>query len=65
VRGAATEAALAAAPWRGAAGAGTWLERGAGTDLPAGARWIQYRLALGATNSLRTPRIEAVRVQVD
>ena len=63
LRSAATEEALAAAPWQGAQGAGSWFENG---DVIAAGQfsgpWIQYRLALGAVNAARTPRVREVSV---
>jgi hypothetical protein len=63
LRSAASEVALATTPWQGPARPGSWFENGdhaAGglTDGP----WIQYRLALGAINGTRTPRVREVRV---
>ena len=40
--------------------AATWYERGEQIRQPATGRLVQYRLALGAVNSLNTPRITAV-----
>ena len=61
-RSAATEKALAEAPWS------AW-SRFAGSEAPvaelAPARVWQYELALGATNSLRTPRITEVAVTME
>jgi hypothetical protein len=63
LRSAASEDALAAAPWQGAQGAGSWFANG---DRMAGGQlsgpWIQYRLALGAVNATRTPRVREVSV---
>ena len=63
LRAAATEVGLAGAPWQGARGAGSWFENG---DVIAAGRfsgpWIQYRLALGAVNAARTPRVREVSV---
>ncbi len=58
-----TEAGLAAAPWIGPDGNGSWLENGSrvAADAAAG-RWVQYRLTLGAVNGCGTPRITEVRV---
>ncbi len=53
-RKAATEAALADAPWQEADA----------IDFQAG-DLLQYRLALGAHNSLRTPRVTAVEVTLE
>ena len=64
LRSAGTKESLAAAPWEGPDGTDTWSESG----QPASAterlgRWVQYRLALGATNSLSTPRVTQVDVR--
>ncbi len=63
LRSAASEDALAAAPWQGALVAGSWFENGdrTSTDRFSGP-WIQYRLALGAINAARTPRVHKVSV---
>jgi hypothetical protein len=63
LRSALSESDLASAPWQGARGAGSWLENG--DSLAAGQMcgpWIQYRLALGAVNAARTPRVREVSV---
>ncbi|MCC6240793.1 MAG: VCBS repeat-containing protein [Phycisphaerales bacterium] len=65
MRFAATEEDLELAPWVGSDGAATWAgaqQRIAMTNKSA--RWMQYRLALGSTNSLNTPRIFEVRVEM-
>lgn len=54
-------------PWLGPDGAGTWFT--AGSDIPSAthpgdAQWMQYRLALGATNSGSSPRVREVLVQL-
>jgi len=63
VRSAQIQAGLASAPWQGPRGENSWFENGqeAAQMQQAGA-WIQYRLALGARNSGRTPRVTAVSV---
>ena len=64
VRVAEREAGLANAAWQGPGGADTWFERGGQTGgLKQGGPWVQYRLALGARNSGRTPRVTAVSVR--
>ena len=63
LRAAASEDALAAVPWQGAQGTGSWFENG--DRLSSGqfnCPWIQYRLALGAINATRTPRVRKVSV---
>ena len=54
---------LKAAPWTGASGSGSWVEDGRRIPVlgPPGG-WMQYRLALGATHSLNTPRVTEVSV---
>lgn len=62
MRFASTKEQLPSAPWVGPSPAHPWADRTQTIPLPAHARWIQYRLALGATNGLSTPRITAVRI---
>lgn len=58
-----TEAALPDAPWTGPEGEGSWYENAQAVDAVACAgRWVQYRLALGATNSCGTPRVTEIDV---
>ena len=66
VRYATTEAGLADARWIGADGAESWLENGqtVGAEADAGP-WVQYRLALGAINSLSTPRVTSVTLSFE
>ena len=50
--------------WMGPKGPGS--RYCSGQDIPSGrvkGRWIQYRLALGAEKSLRTPRVTEVMVR--
>ncbi len=54
---------LPAAAWLGPAGAGSWYENGQAVNLDlADCAFIQYRLALGAAHSGRTPRVRSVEV---
>jgi hypothetical protein len=53
---------LEAAAWRGAVD-GDWLESGAVIDGASAGGFVQYRLALGATNSGSTPRIRRVTIE--
>jgi FG-GAP-like repeat len=63
LRSAPSEHALDEAPWQGAQGVGSWFENGDHIDgSQFGDLWIQYRLALGAVNSGRTPRVREVVV---
>ena len=58
-----TRAEMERATWVGPEGANTWFENC--TRVPATGRsggWVQYRLALGAINSGRTPRVTEVCV---
>ena len=54
---------LGTAPWTGPDGENSWFENSGDvlTEIPKGS-WVQYRLAVGATNSGCTPRITEVRV---
>ena len=53
---------LLASLWTGSNGNAEWIEcSGSVPDLGEG-RWIQYRLALGAVNGGRTPRVTRVDV---
>ncbi|MDP7743019.1 MAG: VCBS repeat-containing protein [Lentisphaeria bacterium] len=62
VRAAATREELGRVPWQGPRGENSWFENGQeAAEAPTGV-WIQYRLALGARNSGRTPRVTAVTV---
>ena len=64
LRFATNEAALGDAPWLGTDGQDTWFENGANTPPPdQSGQWVQYRLALGATNGGCTPRVTEVRVR--
>ena len=63
LRSADTQQDLAAAPWEGPGGRASWYESGQRiTGRESQRRWVQYRLALGATNSLSTPRLTRVDV---
>jgi len=66
LRFAGAEAGLASAPWMGPAGPGSWFEDKQAVDAGQFAgQWVQYRLALGATNSGTTPRVTEVTVAYD
>ena len=65
LRSADTEDGLQAAPWRGPTGDGSWYENGQRPQATESEGWLQYRLALGATNSLSTPRVRRVDVQYE
>jgi FG-GAP-like repeat len=54
---------LDSTPWHGPEGEGSWYENGHHTPaLPQPGTWVQYRLALGATNGGSSPRVTAVNV---
>jgi len=61
LRSAASEAGLQAAAWTGPEGGESWYDNGDQVGGDAGP-WVQYRLAFGAVNSLRTPRVSEVVV---
>jgi hypothetical protein len=61
LRFAASEQALAAAPWQG--GDEDWLRAGETVPKAGQGRWVQYRLALGALWGCRTPRVRSVSVR--
>ena len=63
LRWADSEATLEDAAWLGPDGSDSWYENGDSLrPNTSGMRWLQYRLALGAINSLRSPRISAVSI---
>jgi hypothetical protein len=51
---------LASAPWWGPNGVGTWFTSPQAVPQIGFGRWIQYRLALGATNGVASPRVTEV-----
>ncbi len=65
LRVATSPADLAGAAWGGTTGLGSWFERGDPVPQPSSGPWVQYRLALGATNSGSTPRVSKVTVTID
>ena len=55
--------ALEQTAWQGPSAENSWFEDGSVIETGRGAGpWIQYRLALGALNSGRTPRLHEVRI---
>lgn len=60
IRFAGSQTDLEAAEWTGPQGPDTWFENGDPLPETAQGQWVQYRLALGATNSLGTPRVTRV-----
>ena len=63
LRFARSEAELAKAAWTGPTGDESWFEKEQEMTLPDHpSPWVQYKLALGATNSGNTPRVTEVRV---
>ncbi|MFH1007512.1 MAG: VCBS repeat-containing protein, partial [Candidatus Latescibacterota bacterium] len=65
LRFAPTQEGLAHAPWIGAEGEGSWLENHQAVSSQTAGGWMQYRLALGAINGGRTPRITEVTVSYE
>ena len=68
IRWADSEEGLVKSMWQGSDGEDFWYERPGQVSLPGdhtGARWIQYRLALGAANGGSTPRVTEVRIETD
>jgi hypothetical protein len=64
VRRAATKAELEHAAWTGPDGADTWFTNGQRVDgRPQAGTWMAYRLALGATNAVATPRVTEVSIE--
>ena len=64
VRIAAWKEGLGQATWQGPTGPGSWYEQSAAaSNLGVSGSWVQYRLALGAINGGRTPRITEVCVR--
>ena len=62
LRSAETEEGLEAAAWDGPDDAITWYEKGQRAPGGRHRSWVQYKLALGSTNSLNTPRVTRVDV---
>ena len=63
VRSSRNEAGLEQAPWRGPNTTADWFDNDQQiTDAGDSGPWLQFRLALGALHSLRTPRIRAVKI---
>jgi len=61
-----TKEKLQGAPWVGPAGPGTWFNNHDEVQGRAFAgKWIAYRLALGATNSVASPRVTEVAVEYE
>lgn len=66
VRCASARDALTDAQWHGPDGANSWFVSPCMSDaLSIRGRWVQYRLALGATNGCNTPRVEAVDIHYE
>jgi hypothetical protein len=63
LRNAGSESELEVAPWSGPDGNDGWYRNGDSAHGHLdGNTWIQYRLALGAVNGLRSPRVSEVSV---
>jgi hypothetical protein len=63
VRVAESREALASADWTGASGPKTWFTEPQPIPTVASGRWMQYRLALGATNAVASPRVREVSIE--
>ena len=61
LRFAPTKEALESAPWMGPEGSHSWFDNRQKVKKSPG-KWVQYRLSLGATNGLSTPRVTEVSV---
>ena len=58
-----TEAGLGKSPWQGPGEGSAWFEDHAAVSArEQSGKWMQYRLALGAEEGLRTPRVTQVDV---
>ncbi len=65
-RCAALQEELEKIPWRGPVGPSSWFSIGQRVDQTLfRGRWVQYRLTLGAFNSLATPRVSEVVVNLE
>ena len=62
LRSADTREGLETAAWEGPDGTETWYKNGQRALRGRHRRWVQYKLALGSTNSLSTPRVTRVDV---
>jgi hypothetical protein len=65
VRVAESREALENAAWAGPAGPKTWFSMPQPIPVTATGRWLQYRLALGATNAVASPRVREVSIEYD
>jgi hypothetical protein len=63
VRVAVSRDELAKAEWTGPSGAASWFTKPQAISPGTRGRWIQYRLALGATNAVASPRVREVRIE--
>ena len=60
------EEALEKATWMGSEGPNSWFDDGQTVETTTFAgKWVQYRLALGATNSGSTPRVTEVNLHYE
>ncbi|MCX6992897.1 MAG: VCBS repeat-containing protein [Kiritimatiellaeota bacterium] len=58
--------ALEKMPWQGPVGPDNWFNIGERVDKTLfRGKWVQYRLAVGAYNSLNTPRISQITVNLE
>ncbi len=63
VRWADSVEALEQSEWYGLDGEHTWYEAPRQVSVPCAGSWVQYRLALGATNGGSSPRVTEVRLE--
>lgn len=66
IRSAASLEDLKDAKWCGAAGSNSWLKNGQSLKgIKQFGQWIQYRLALGATNGGNSPLVQSVQIDYE
>jgi hypothetical protein len=63
IRTAESREKLARASWVGPKGAGSWFAKPQKISSRLIGSWVQYRLALGATNGVATPRVREVSIK--
>ncbi|MBI2825505.1 MAG: VCBS repeat-containing protein [Planctomycetia bacterium] len=62
LRAAESREALAQSAWAGPDGAGSWFIKPQAVPHGVAGRFVQYRLALGATNGVASPRVRGVSI---
>ena len=63
IRSAASREGLKEAKWYGSAGPNSWFQNGQSLkDIKQSGQWIQYRLALGATNGGNSPLVKSIEI---